>query len=300
MLSILKYLQNKDLFFSELLVRYGCFIPDVLYVKWMYRIKMGKRLNLKNPQSFNEKLQWLKLYNRKPEYTTMVDKITAKEYATRIIGEKYIIKTIKVWDRFEDINFAELPNEFVIKTSNGGGGSGVFICKNKDDMDKEEVLSKLLKSSKASIYKAFREWPYKDIKPRFFAEKLLVSDDKHALQDYKFFCFNGVVKALLVSYGRFEGATCFDYFDRNFNHLPFEQGGPNAPVVHSKPEQFDKMIELAEKLSSGLPHARVDLYEHQGKIYFGEITFFDSSGYAKFEPEEWDYKFGEWIDLTIV
>uniref|UniRef100_UPI004057A4B0 ATP-grasp fold amidoligase family protein n=1 Tax=Alistipes sp. TaxID=1872444 RepID=UPI004057A4B0 len=278
-------------------------ISDKLYIKFLYRIETNSKLNLDNPQTFNEKLQWLKLYNRKPEYTQMVDKYAVKEYVANIIGKEYIIPTLGVWDRFEDIDFDKLPNQFVLKTTHGGGGYGVVICVNKSQFDKNRAKKILNKSLKTCIYKWYKEWPYKNVKKRIIAETYLTDDisidnPTGDLIDYKFYCFNGETKAVVIATERHsQTGVCFDYFDKDFNHLPFEQGGPNSKNVVNKPKRYEEMWNIANKLSKGLPHVRVDLYCIKGNIYFGELTFFDSSGFAEFNPNEWDYKFGEWITL---
>lgn len=286
--------------FLVMLVRIAPIVPDKLYLRWLFRLRMGSKLNLNNPKTFSEKLQWLKLYDRKPEYTQMVDKYEAKKYVASIIGEEYIIPTLGVWDSFDDIDFNSLPDQFVLKTTNGGGGGGVVICKDKASLDKANARKVLNRSMRHNIYTRLREWPYKNVKPRIIAEKY-VTNGGAFINDYKYFCFNGEPKAMLVASGRYvEPETCFDYFDMDFNHLPFEQGGPNYNKPISKPELFDEMKEIAAKLSKGIPHARIDLYEVDGAVKFGEITFFDSSGYAEFTPHEWNEIFGSWIDLDCV
>ena len=286
-----------------ILTRLTPVIPDKLYLKWLFRLKMGYKLDLKNPKTFSEKLQWLKLYNRKPEYTAMVDKYEVKKYVANIIGEEYIIPTLGVWDRFEDIDFDKLPNQFVLKTTHGGGNTGVVICKDKATFDVNAAKEKLNRSLKQDIYKRLKEWPYKNVKHRIIAESFL-SEDKTAdnpngnLIDYKFFCFNGEAKALLIATDRHsKTGVCFDYFDKDFNHYPFEQGGPNSKKHIQKPACFHEMWKIANKLSIGIPHVRVDLYCINGHIYFGELTLFDSSGFAEFNPNEWNLTFGEWITL---
>lgn len=279
----------------DILYLISTILPDYIFLKLIFRLKMGYKLDLDNPQTFSEKLQWLKLYNRKPEYTTMVDKAAVKEYVAKIIGEEYIIPTLGVWDRFEDIDFESLPNQFVLKTTHGGGNTGVVICKDKSSFDKESAKAKLNKSLKNCIYRRYKEWPYKNVKHRIIAEEY-ITDSTGELNDYKFFCFNGEPKVMLVSSERLTSVK-FDYFDINFNHLPFEQGGPNSKKQHARPHNMDKMVDISTKLSSNIPHVRVDLYDVDGKVYFGELTFFDSSGYAKFEPEEWNYEFGKWLKL---
>lgn len=268
---------------------------DEKFLKKLFKLRMNKDLNLDNPQTFNEKLQWLKLYNRKPEYTTMVDKYAVKEYVAGIIGEEYIIPTLGVWDSVDEIDFEKLPNQFVLKTTHGGGSTGVVICKDKASFDVGAAKKKLQRSLKQSIYTNLREWPYKNVKRRIIAEQY-ISDSNGETNDYKFFCFNGEVKVMLMATER-RTAVKFDYFDKDFNHLPFEQGGPNSDKKLERPQCMDEMIKLANILSENIPHVRVDLYDIDGKIYFGELTLFDSSGMAEFKPKEWDYTFGSWIKL---
>lgn len=272
-------------------------LPDKHYLKIMFYLKIKKRLNLKAPVTFNEKLQWLKLYNRDPHFTAMVDKAEAKNIAKKLIGESYIIPTLGIWDNFDEIDFDKLPEKFVLKTTHGGGGSGVLICKDKSSFDKKAGKKKFEKAMRRDIYKRYREWPYKNIRRRILAEEFLETEDGHTLNDYKFYCFNGEPKFMLVTSGRFEGKTCYDYFDMDFNPLPFSQGGSKSGLEFKKPKTFDQMVELAKKLSQNLPHVRIDLYEHKNKVYFGEFTLFDSSGLKRFDPEEWDRIIGEWITL---
>ena len=273
------------------------FIPDKLYIKVVYRYKMGRWIDWDNPETFNDKLQWMKLYNRRPEYTMMVDKYAVKEYVKNKIGEQYVVPNLFVWDRPEDIDFDMLPDKFVIKTTHDGGSRGCVICKDKQKLNRKETLRRLKKSMKNNLFYKYREWPYKNVKKRIIAEKFLENEDFSTLNDYKLYCFNGLVKCVCISNNRFLGDTEFDYFDDNFNRLPFSQGGPNSKKEIKKPQTFDEMKVIAEKLSSGIPHVRVDLYEVKGHVYFGELTFFDSSGFKEFIPEEWDYKLGSWLEL---
>ena len=272
-------------------------INDKTYLQIAYRIAMGKKLPLDNPQTYNEKLQWLKLYDRKPEYTLMVDKFEAKKYAASIIGEQHIIPTLGVWDRFDDIDFDKLPNQFVLKCTHDSGG--LIICKNKTKLNKEKARSVINGCLKNNYYWGQREWPYKDVKPRIIAEKFMVDESGYELKDYKWFCFDGEPKALFIATDRgVKGEeTKFDFFDMDFNHLPFTNGHPNANKEIKRPAGFDKMRVLAEKLSKGIPHVRVDFYDINGHIYFGELTFSHWSGMTPFVPEEWDYTFGSWIKL---
>ncbi|MBR2309186.1 MAG: glycosyl transferase [Oscillospiraceae bacterium] len=270
---------------------------DKLYLKIMFWANMGKRLDLKNPKTYNEKLQWLKLYDRKPEYTTMVDKYEAKKYVAERIGEEYIIPTLGVWDRFDDIDFDSLPDQFVLKCTHDSGG--LVICRDKAQLDMAATKAKLERSLNRNYYLHGREWPYEDVKPRILAEAYMEDNQTRELRDYKFFCFDGEVKALFIASDRqTEGEeTKFDFFDAEYNHLPFINGHPNAKTPPEKPQCFEEMKELAAKLSKGIPHLRVDFYEVDGKIYFGELTFSHWSGLVPFEPEQWDYTFGSWITL---
>lgn len=300
MQTIITYFKKPKKFCLAILTHFGTWLPDALYLKIMFRLKMGYSLDLKTPKTFNEKLQWLKLYNRKPEYTKMVDKYEAKKVAEKILGKGYIIPTLGVWDKAEDIDFDILPNSFVLKTTNGGGGGGVVICRDKGNIDMELACKQLTASLKASIYKNLKEWPYKNVKPRIIAEEYKV-DESGELRDYKFYCFNGEPKVFLVASERFSGhRTYFDYFDMDGNHLPFTQGGENNPVLPKLPSNFEEMKTIAQKLSQGIPHVRIDLYSVDEKVFFGEFTFFDSSGFDKFTPFQWDEKFGGWIKLPSI
>ena len=290
--------KNKSAFFSIFLTKCNCLFPDKLYLKLLFRLKMGKNLDLNQPKTYSEKLQWLKLYDRNPLYTSLVDKSLVKEYVSKIVGDEYIIPTLGVWNNFEQIDFCQLPNQFVLKCTHDSGG--LVICKDKSKFDIENARNIINKSLKFKYYKSYREWPYKNVVPRIIAETYM-EDETGELKDYKFFCFDGKVKALFIASDRQKKGedTKFDFFDREFNHLPFTNGHPNASVLPQKPHMFEKMVNLAETLSKGFPHVRVDLYEVGEKIYFGELTFFHWSGFVPFNPEIWDYKFGEWLQLPI-
>ena len=252
---------------------------------------------MENPQTFNEKLQWLKLYNREEIYTTMVDKYEVKNYVANIIGNDYIIPTIGVYDSFNEINFKELPNQFVIKCTHDSGGC--IIIKNKNELDLKKIKKTVNKFLNRKYFYIHREWPYKNVKPRIIIEQFMEDSNDMELRDYKFFCFDGKVKALFIATDRnnHSSETCFDFFDADFNHLDITNGHPNAKVMPHKPNQFEKMKQLAEKLSKDIPHVRVDFYEVNNHIYFGEMTFFHWSGYVEFSPEKWDLIFGNMIKL---
>ncbi len=272
-------------------------IPDRLFIPMEYKAMMGKKLNLRNPQTFNEKIQWLKLHDRKPIYTTMVDKYAAKEYVANIIGEQYIIPTLGVWDNPDDIDFNALPDQFVLKVTHDSGG--LVICRDKSTLNVEEAKKKLRNSLNMNYYKVHREWPYRDVPKRIIAEQYMEDSDTSELRDYKFFSFDGVVKALFIASDRQDPTTDtkFDFFDADFRHLPFTNGHPNADSIPARPECFEEMKTLAEKLSKGIPHLRVDFYEVNGKVYFGELTFTHWSGLVPFDPESWDKQFGDWIKI---
>lgn len=269
---------------------------DKKYIQLLWKYKMNYSLDLDNPKTFNEKLQWLKLYNRKPEYTIMVDKYLVKEYVAEIIGREYIIPTLAVWNSVDDIDFQLLPKQFVLKCTHDSGG--LVICKDKSLLDIDKVKIRIQRSLNTDYYMLGREWPYKNVQRRILAEQYMEDLDTHELRDYKFFCFNGEPRFLFIATGRqTQSEPCFDFFDMDFNHLPFRHGHPNASILPSKPKNFELMKTLSKKLSRGLTHVRVDLYEINGKVYFGELTFFHHSGMVPFEPQEWDYKLGEMIEL---
>lgn len=273
------------------------FLPDKAYLSILYRAKFGKKIHWKAPKTFNEKLQWLKVYDHNPVYTTMVDKFEAKQFAAQRIGEQYVVPLLAgPWERFDQIDFEALPDQFVLKTTHDCGG--VLICKDKSSLDRQAAKEFLEKHLKRDYYSTGREWPYKNVKPRIFAEAFLaeLEDD---LRDYKFFCFDGVPKLMFIASERQskDQETKFDFFDMDFNHLSIINGHPNSPNPISRPENFEKMKELAAVLSKGIPHLRVDFYECSGRLYLGEMTFSHWGGLVPFEPEEWDEKLGSWIKL---
>lgn len=272
------------------------FLDDKIYLKLKNIILLNKKLNSDEPQTFNEKLQWLKLYDRKPEYTNMVDKYEVKKYIASVIGEEYIIPTLGVWDNFDDIDFDKLPNKFVLKCTHDSGG--LIVCKDKSKLDKKESSKKISKSLKRNYYYSSREWPYKNVKPRIIAEKFIEDKKSKDLKDYKFMCFNGKVKCSFVCSNRnSDNGLNVDFFDLDWNKMPFERHYPNSTIAIPKPENYDLMIELSEKLAKNIPFVRVDFYEVNGKVYFGELTFFPGAGFEEFTPESWDYTLGSWIEL---
>ena len=268
-------------------------MPDELYLKFMFRLRMHRKLNLETPQCFNDKIQWTKLYDRRPEYTTYVDKYAAKKSVADIIGGQYIIPTIGVWDRFDDIDFEKLPNQFVLKCTHDSGG--FVICKDKKTFDIEQAKKKINKCLKRNYYWMGREWPYKNVPHRIISEQYMADD----LRDYKLFCFNGVPRMTLVCSERFtKDGLKEDFYDEAWNHLEVQRPAHgNASLPIQRPKQYELMKQLAAKLSEKMPFARIDFYEIDEKVYFGEITFYPASGFEGFTPEEWDLKLGEWIEL---
>lgn len=295
----MRYLTNSEYrFFMN--CNFGMYnrLSDEEYLKRKFKVAMRKELDLENPKTFNEKLQWLKLYDRKPEYTVMVDKYLVRNYIAETIGEEYLIPLLGVWDDPDEIDFDSLPDRFVLKC-NHNSGLGMYICRDKSKMDIKAVKAALRKGLRQDYYLSGREWPYKDVPRKIVAEQYMEDTETAELRDYKFFCFDGEVKALFIASERQSATeeTKFDFFDADFNHLPFTNGHPNARVLPQKPRQFEKMKELAAILSKGIPQVRVDFYEVNGRIYFGELTFSHWSGMVPFDPEEWDYTFGSWIKL---
>ena len=271
-------------------------LKDKTYLKLLYPYYFSENLNLTNPKTFNEKLQWLKLYDRKDIYTTMVDKYEAKKYVSKIIGNEHIVPTLGVYDNFDDINFDALPNKFVLKTNHYGGGGGVFIVNNKKEFNIEEAKRKIDKLMKKNLYYYGREWPYKNVKPRIIIEKNMGVN----LNDYKFFCFNGDPKYILVCSNRNGSQKNTDFYDCDWNLQPFtREKHDNNPKGIEKPQSLREMYSIAKQLCKDIPFVRVDLYDINNTIYFGELTFFPSSGFEGFKPKEWDKKLGDLINLKI-
>lgn len=290
-------MSNFQYFFYRILASFPFFRDsDIIQVKKAWYSRMSYKLDLKIPQSYNEKLQWLKLYDHNPLYTTMVDKYAVKEYVANLVGKEYIIPTLGVWDKYDDIDFNILPDQFVLKCTHDSGG--LVICKDKNKLDLTKAKHKIESSLRTDYYLAGREWPYKNVPRRIIAEKFMEDAKTGELRDYKFFCFDGKVKWLFIATDRQNREEpYFDFFDMDFNHLPMQHGHPNAPVSPEKPQNFELMKELAARLSKDIPHVRVDFYEVDGKVYFGELTFFHHGGWTPFTPEKWDYIFGEEIKL---
>ncbi|MDP5274722.1 ATP-grasp fold amidoligase family protein [Chengkuizengella axinellae] len=269
-------------------------LSDEFYLKLVYWCETGKKLNTANPSTFNEKLQWLKLHDRKPEYTRYVDKYEVRSYIKQSIGEQYLIPHIGIYNTVEEIDWNALPNQFVLKCTHSSGRN--IICTNKDRLDIKESKRKLNKWLKRNHYWYGREWPYKNIKARITCEEF-ISDTGKAPDDYKVLCFNGTVKLIQVHTNRFANHKQ-DFYDRNWRRTQISQEGSTSNTLLERPEHLNKMIQLSEKLASNMRHVRIDWFVVQGQLFFGEITFFDGSGFVEFDNHEDDHLLGSWIELT--
>ena len=286
-------------FLSALCFRLSFLFPDKLYLKMIHRLELGRKLDLKNPKTYNDKLQWLKLYCHRPEFTMMADKVAVKPFVASRIGAEYVAPLLGVWDRVEEIDWESLPQKFVLKTNHDGGNFGVVICRDKDSFDREKAEKRLKASLRRNTYLLGREWPYKNIPRKVFAEEYIEDKGREELLDYKFYCFDGKVRIVFIASGRqSQKEVCIDYYDADGNHIDgLRQSHPNAPVPPEKPVHFDLMKSLAENLSEGIPHVRVDFFEANGNVYFSELTFFPYGGWALFHPEKYDLELGSYIRL---
>lgn len=270
---------------------------DVWFVERNFELAMGKKIDLLKPETFNEKLQWLNLNDHNPLYTQMVDKYEAKKYVASIIGERHIIPTFGVWDRFEDINFDMLPEQFVLKCTHDSGG--LYICRDKSKFDYSSAKKKTNASLKRDYFQVGREWPYKNVRRRIIAEAYMQDGEQRELRDYKFYCFEGEPKFLYLSEGLENHATAhisFVTLDWKFATFGRDDYAPFTSLPE-KPKKFDLMIEISKQLSKGIPFLRVDLYEINGEVYFGELTFTPKGATMRFNPPEADYEIGKLLTL---
>lgn len=274
-------------------------LPDKIYLQIQYKDILGKKLNINNPQSFNEKLQWLKLYDRNPIYTRFADKYEVKKVVSERIGEQYIVPTLGIWKEFETIDFEQLPNQFVLKCTHDSGSA--IVVRDKQQFDRENAKKKINHSLRQNYYKLGREWVYKDIEPRIIAEEYIGEiDDTESIIDYKFLCFGGKVKCSFTCTNRGrKGGLRVTFYDREWNKMPFERHYPSEAIPMPRPGKYEEMVAMAERLSEGICFVRVDFYQVDNKVLFGEMTFYPGDGYEEFTPEEWDYRLGEWIDLEL-
>lgn len=297
--KLIKYITNSDYrFLINATLGFYNKLDDETFLKKRYMATFGKPLNLENPTGFNEKIQWLKLYARNPQYTILVDKYKVREYITQKLGEEYLIPLLGVWDKPEDINFESLPNSFVLKC-NHNSGLGMCICKDKNTLDINDVIKKLHQGLQEDYYIRHREWPYKNVPRKIIAEQFMVEDGDKELMDYKVHCFNGEPKFILVCSDRFSSSGLKeDFYDTEWNLLDIRRPKhPNSVEGIKKPELLDELLRLAKILSKNLPFSRIDFYIINSKIYFGEITFFPASGFEAFEPVEADEWIGQLLDL---
>jgi len=278
---------------------YFPWMPDSWYLKLLFRATQGYNLDLANPKTYNEKLQWLKLYDRRPEYTDMADKYKVRQVIADKIGEEYSIPLLGVWDNFDDIDFSKLPNQFVLKCNHDS--HSVFVCKDKSSFDPKTIRDRFVASLKKNFYLHGREWVYKDIVPKIIAEEYMKDDSGKSLTDYKFLCFNGVPKLILVVSGRYTKDFYQDIYDSNWKKTEMRQDCiPNSPNIMERPTFLDDALELSRKLSYGIPFLRVDWYYTNRRLYLGEFTFYDNCGFSCYEPKGSDGILGSWITLPTV
>ena len=272
-------------------------IPDEAYLRLAFYCQMGKPLDLNKPKTFSEKLQWLKLHDRKELYHTLVDKYEVKEYVASIIGPEYIVPTLGVWNDPDEIKIEELPDQFVLKCTHDSGS--VVICRDKSTFDKKEAMQRLKKHANKSIFWFGREWPYKGIKPRIIAEEYLGGGDK-GLNDYKVLCFHGIPKLIEVHEGRMTANHTQDFYTTKWERTEIAQENePRSDNPINPPDQLELILDLSSRLAKDFIHIRIDWYIANNKLYFGEITFYDGSGFCAFTNERFDVEIGNWIHLPI-
>lgn len=288
-------LSLKRRIYRKICYLFGRIMPDKLYIQMMYQVKLGRRCNLKAPLTFNEKLNWLKLYDRRDKYTRMADKYEVRAYIKETLGEEYLIPLLGVWSRVEDIDLSGLPDQFVLKCTHDS--ASVIICKDKQSLDWEKAGQKLKEALATDYYYESREWPYKNIKPRIIAEQYMVDESGTELKDYKIYNFNGEPKLIQVDFGRFTHhernlySTDWEYIDQEIQY-------PRNPDVHiERPANLEEMLRLAKVISKGIPSVRTDFYSINGKTYFGEITFYQEGGFAEFKSLAYEKELGALIKL---
>ena len=283
---------------SRVIKRLSPLFPDRVYLKALFYLTMGRHLNLNNPQTFSEKLQWLKLHQRTPFYTSLVDKLAVKQRISQILGEEFVCPVLAVWDSVDEVDLDSLPDSFVLKTTYSGGNNGVAICKDKKSFDWEAAKAKLQEEAKRTdIYYRYREWPYKHVARKVFAEKYLGDN----LTDYKFYCFDGDADCVLVCTDRQKGKIKYYFLDQNWHLLPYNSDSKNAPEGFSlpRPEGMDRLFDLAAQLSKGFPFVRVDFFDVDGSIYFAEYTLYPASGLDPKKTAEFEKRAGEKINLSL-
>lgn len=283
---------------SRVLGKLAPLFPDKPYLHMFYYLAMGKRLDLNNPETFSEKLQWLKIHYREDKLTMLVDKLAVKPYVARLVGEDMVCPVLAVWDNVDDIEWERLPNRFVLKTTHSGGNTGVVVCKDKRSFDIDGAKKILDEAMHSDVYTRFREWPYKNIPRKVFAEKNLGDD----LVDYKFYCYDGEADCVLVCTGRQQGDVKYFFLDREWNFLPYNEDSIKSKENFQlkRPELMDDLFDLAARLSKGFPFVRMDFFIVEEKAYFSEYTFFPASGLDPKKTEVFEKMAGKKIDLSLV
>jgi len=275
------------------------FLPDKLYLRLFYFATTGRMIHYRNPKGYNEKLQWLKIYDRHPEHSKLVDKLAVREHIAEVLGEEYLFPLLGYWKSFDEIDFSQLPDQFVLKCTHDSGSTKVI--RDKTALGKQEIdalKEHFDRRLSHDFFYAGREFPYKGV-PRFIlAEQLMTYDDapEKSIEEFKFFCFNGEPQMTLVVTYHPTGLK-YDFYDMEFNHLDVFNLHPNSDAPIEKPARFEEMRQIAAKLSQGMRFVRIDLYELNKRIYFGEYTFYHGGGFQLFHPEKWERQMGEWLDL---
>ncbi len=291
-----KWISEKYKMYFTIEGKYTCILPDKIYLKKVYKARIGKNLNLKNPKTFMEKMNWLKLYDRNPLYTIMADKYKAREYIAEKVGEQYLVPLLGVWDSPDEIDFDALPDQFVLKCNHD---NGVIICKDKSQLDVEKIKKELSERLERDYYKKLREWPYKNIPRKIICEKYMKNDNGTKPLDYKFFCFNGEPRLVMVNSNRFSnGGVGVDFYNMDWKYVEINYGHhTSAGDVFIQPKGFFAMQDFAKKLSENIPLIRVDFSYWNEEVYVGELTFFSAGGYTDLSPVEWEKELGSWIEL---
>ncbi len=278
--------------------KFARILPDTAFIKISYWLRLEKKIDLRDPKTFNEKLQWLKLHDRNPAYTGLVDKFAVRAYVRGKIGDEYLIPLLGVYDTFDEIDFEALPNQFVLKTTHDSGG--VIVCRDKKSFEREKAKKIIHKRLRTNFFWWSREWPYKNVTPSIICETYMADESGINLKDYKFLCFNGEVKCMFVCLNRnTKTGLNVDFYDLNWTPMPFERHYPSSGQALNKPRNFDKMIGFSKMLSKDIPFVRVDFYEAGDRLYFGELTFYPGAGLEEFSPEYYDYLLGSWIKLPL-
>lgn len=282
---------------------YTYILSDKSFIKKLYKKRMGKKINLSNPQTFTEKQNWLKLYDRNPIYTVMVDKYLARDFVKERIGEQYLVPLLGVWNNADEIDFSALPDKFVLKCNHNSDviifRNETFTSKDNSILTEEAVRKKLNEQLKSDYYLGKREWSYKNVSRKIICEKYMENVDDTEPLEYKVLCFGGVPKYIIVISGRFSNReTTMDTYDTEWNYTDLINGeSPLSGDVFEKPDCLNEICKISAKLSADIPFIRVDFNYWNNRLYFGELTFFDAAGFEKYKPEEWDYYLGSLINL---